>query len=118
MEVATGMVAILLMGTGMILCLSLTFAVLRIAPSIRRNLDNMEETTHNLAEASRSLPETADNVKDISKNLLGGTRDISNATPILKWIGIANNVAEGVSGPVGEKGRSAAQTIMGWFRRE
>ena len=116
MEVATGIVAILLMGTGMILCLSLTFAVLRIVPSIRRNLDNVEETTHNLAEVSRNLPQTAENVKEISKNLLEVTKDVSNATPILKWIGIANNVADGATGPVVERGRMIAQTIKSWFR--
>ena len=115
MEAATGMVAILLMGTGMILCLALIVAVLRIVPSIRRNLDNMEEATRNLAEASRNLPETADNVKGISKNLLGVTKDISNATPILKWIDLANNVADGATDTVVEGGRRVIQTIRNWF---
>ena len=115
MEVATGIVAISLMGTGLILCLSLTFAVLKIVPSVRRNLDNMEEATRNLAEASRNLPETAENVKEISKNLLGATKDVSNATPILRWIGLANSVADGVTGTVVEKGRMVAQTIKNWF---
>ena len=84
MEVSTGIVAILLMVTGMVLCLTLTFAVLKIVPSIRRNLDNMEEATRNLAEATRNLPETAGNVKEISKNLLSVIKDVSNATPIPK----------------------------------
>ena len=116
MEVSTGIVAILLMVTGMVLCLTLTFAVLKIVPSIRRNLDDMEEATRNLAEATRNLPETAGNVKEISKNLLSVIKDVSNATPILKWIGLANSVADGVSGPVVNKGRSVAQTIKSWFR--
>ena len=99
----------------MILCLSLTFAALRILPSIRRNLDNMEEATRNLAEASRNLPETAENAKEVSKNLLGATGDLSNATPILRLIGTANSVADGVTGTVVDKGRMVAQTIKNWF---
>ena len=99
----------------MILCLSLAFAVLKILPPTRRNLDNLEEATRNLAEASRNLPETAENVKGISRNLLGASEDVRGATPILKWIALANNVADGVTGTVVERGRMVFQTIRNWF---
>ena len=76
--------AIILMVAGATLCVVLSVAVAKVFPSLRRSMLNLEKFTGSAAETGPNIVSASENVKEITGNLVGAAKDISESTPSLR----------------------------------
>ena len=79
---------ILLLAAGTVLCVVLAVAITRIIPSLRRSAMNLERATGSAAEAGPNIVATSENVREISGNLLGASKDVSETTPLFREVAV------------------------------
>ncbi len=95
------------------LCVTITVGWIRLLPALRRSVLNLEEVMSSAVGAAPHMVETAVNVKNTTAYLMAAAKDVSQATPVLRWLGPAGatvNVAQHGVGRI-------AGFIRGLFRR-
>ena len=76
--------AIVLMGAGAILLLALAMLIIKVSPAISCFARNMEKIAGNAADAGPNVVAASENIKEITGNMVGASKDISEATPSLR----------------------------------
>jgi hypothetical protein len=113
MTLVKDIVSIILMVVATVLCAALIIGLIKVFPTLRRSLLNLERVSTSAAEAAPDMVAAAGNIKEATAHIRDAAKDVVGATSILRLLGPAGAAANIASTGIGRLG----PWIAGLFRR-
>ncbi len=101
MTLVKDIVSIILMAVATVLCAALIIGLIKVFPTLRRSLLNLERVSTSTAEAA---PDVATNIKEATAYIRDAAKDVAGATSILRLLGPAGAAANIASTGIGRLG--------------